>query len=51
MLDNKTLKVYTYIIRQGKALKTRKGTNMRETKNLWEQEIFRRNESVFQMLM
>lgn len=39
MLDNKTLKVYTYIIRQGKALKTRKGTNMRETKNLWEQEI------------
>lgn len=39
MLDNKTLKVYTYIIRQGKAFKTRKGTNMRETKNLWEQEI------------
>lgn len=39
MLDNKTLKVYTYIIRQGKAFKTRKGTNMRETKNLLEQEI------------
>lgn len=39
MLDNKALKVYTYIIRQGKAFKTRKGTNMRETKNLWEQEI------------
>lgn len=39
MLDNKTIGVYTYIIRQGQAFKTRKGTNMRETNNLWEQEI------------
>lgn len=32
MLDNKVLRVYTYIIRQGKAFKTRK------VKRIWETE-------------
>ena len=43
MLDNKTLRVYTYIIRQGKAFKTRKGTKYERNKKLMGTGNFRRN--------
>ncbi len=44
MLDNKVLRVYTYIIRQGKAFKTRKVNNNERKKQLMGTGNFRRNE-------